>query len=492
MSIKNKELKKFGQYFTPKKIVKEMMKLSRNFDCTKDGYTVSDEIDVLEPSCGEGIFIKEIVNKINEISENTDKKYYKNNKKYNITGIEVDDNLKQNLSNNVNNSDVTVSILHQNFLSYSINKKYDLIIGNPPYIKYSAISQKTKEILDSPIFCCEDDGNPFVISDILNQQSNLYLYFILKCFAQLKDKGELIFIVPREFLNATSAEKMNKILYENGTITDILDFGDSYVFKNASPNCIVFRYVKGDYSKQTIYRKSRFNREKGTLVDKTYEDKMDKNKETRLNDLPYRKFYLNEGQLLFLKLSNYDIEDINTQKKLKFSDLFFVKVGAVSGADKYFENPKGNIDIVYSKTCKTGQTKRMIYNEENEELIKYKNILINRKIKKFNEETWYMWGRDFYHSDKERIYVNAKTRNKEPFFYNKCKNYDGSILAIFPKFNCDKETCLKICKKLNDVDWDELGFVCDGRFQFSQRALENTLLPWNFHIFSDSTNAINI
>ncbi len=26
---------------------------------------------------------------------------------------------------------------------------------------------------------------------------------------------------------------------------------------------------------------------------------------------------------------------------------------------------------------------------------------------------------------------------------------------------------------LNEVDWTDLGFVCDGRFLFSQRSLEN-------------------
>jgi adenine-specific DNA-methyltransferase len=31
---------------------------------------------------------------------------------------------------------------------------------------------------------------------------------------------------------------------------------------------------------------------------------------------------------------------------------------------------------------------------------------------------------------------------------------------------------------LNDqVDWHELGFVCDGRFLFTQRTLQNCLLP---------------
>ncbi|WP_414600982.1 hypothetical protein [Helicobacter sp.] len=39
----------------------------------------------------------------------------------------------------------------------------------------------------------------------------------------------------------------------------------------------------------------------------------------------------------------------------------------------------------------------------------------------------------------------------------------------------------KICDKLNDIDWRELGFVCDGRFLFSQRSLENAMLDSSFN-----------
>jgi len=37
---------------------------------------------------------------------------------------------------------------------------------------------------------------------------------------------------------------------------------------------------------------------------------------------------------------------------------------------------------------------------------------------------------------------------------------------------------------LNDVDWRELGFMCDGRFLFSQRALEQCLLPEVFREYA--------
>ena len=33
---------------------------------------------------------------------------------------------------------------------------------------------------------------------------------------------------------------------------------------------------------------------------------------------------------------------------------------------------------------------------------------------------------------------------------------------------------------LNLVDWAELGFVCDGRYLFTQRSLQEALLPESF------------
>ena len=34
-----------------------------------------------------------------------------------------------------------------------------------------------------------------------------------------------------------------------------------------------------------------------------------------------------------------------------------------------------------------------------------------------------------------------------------------------------------------EVNWQELGFVCDGRFLFTQRSLQNSLLPDGFARF---------
>jgi adenine-specific DNA-methyltransferase len=362
-----------GQVFTPDNIVSQMFML-----CKNKGRT-------LEPSCGNGAFSHHISA---------------------CVAIELDPQ----------HCDKTM--LNIDFFDYPTTEKFDTIIGNPPYVRYHDILTETKSKLNSSLF---------------DERSNLYLFFIEKCINHLNDKGELIFITPRDFLKATSSVKLNKFIFDNGTITDLVDLGDDNVFTGYSPNCVIFRFEKGNFSRRTNVCK---------------------------------EFVFANGQLLFTN-NNYPVN---------FNDVFFVKVGAVSGNDKIFANEEfGNIDFVCSYTYKTRKTKRMIFEQKNEYLEQYKDMLLQRKIKHFDMTNWWQWGRLHYISNLKRIYVNTKTRNKKPFFTHDCNNYDGSILAIFPKNQqLDVKT---LASQLNNVNWYELGFVCDGRYIFSQRSLENSPLP---------------
>lgn len=377
------DVEQLGQVFTSQFIVAEMLQLRRNFG------------SVLEPSSGAGAFAENIPN---------------------CVSIEID---PKHCSNNSINID---------FFDYPLDNKFDTIIGNPPYVRYQDILPSTKEKL---------------MSNLFDARTNLYQFFIEKCINHLNPHGELLFITPRDFLKATSSIKLNNFIFENGTITDLIDLGDKKVFDGAQPNCIIWRFEKNNFSRKTNVAK---------------------------------EFVLCKGQLLFTE-NNYSIH---------FSDVFSVKVGAVSGNDKIFANEKyANAEFVCSETAKTGKTRKMIFNEKNNYLEKHKAELLKRGIRKFDETNWWQWGRLHCISDEKRIYVNAKTRNKRPFFTHKCKNYDGSVLAVFPKnqqVNIDET-----CEKLNEVNWYELGFVCDGRYIFSQKSLENSLLPDYFQDYIKQT-----
>ena len=379
-------VEQLGQVFTPQFIVAEMLQMRKNRG------------RVLEPSSGNGAFVRNIPG---------------------CVGIEMDAKQSNNHS------------LEMDFFDYPITEKFDTIIGNPPYVRYQDILESTKKKLRSTLF---------------DERSNLYLFFIEKCIHHLNDAGELIFITPRDFLKATSSIKLNKFIFESGTITHFIDFGDKKIFPGFNPNCVIFRFEKGNFTRKTNITK---------------------------------QFLCSQGQLLFT--DNF--------YSLLFKDIFSVKVGAVSGKDALFHNEVlGNEDFVCSYTYKTGKTKRMIFNIKIPFLESNKKELLQRGIRAFHENNWWEWGRLHHISDGKRIYVNAKTRNKNPFFVHPCKNYDGALLAIFPKNQDISEHFL--AEKLNEVNWYELGFVCDGRYIFSQKSLENCFLPEHFSQYSKQTRNI--
>ena len=365
-----------GQVFTRDDVVRKMLELRK-----RSGRT-------LEPSAGDGAFSRHLPD---------------------CVAIELDSTVAPE------NAKV------MDFFAYPVTEKFQCVLGNPPYVRYRDIQPATKQLLDGSRF---------------DRRSNLYLYFIEKSIKHLKPGGELIFIVPRDFIKLTSARKLNTWLFREGTITDFIETGDSDIFGSYVPNCAIFRFEKGRTDR-------------------------------RMTD--GRLFAESHGQLLFL----------NGDYTVPFSDLFDVKVGAVSGADDIFVHPKGKTEFVCSTTIDTKKTRRAYYDVKHKYLEQFKERLLLRRVRKFDESNWWMWGRKHHMTEAPRIYVNLMTRRSKPFFLHKCKNYDGSILALFPK---DPEMDLAKAVDLlnNSVDWDDLGFVCDGRFLFTQGSLQNCTLPKTF------------
>ena len=101
-----------GQIFTPDHVAEFMVK--NVFDFIKDNTKNSRNLKVLEPSAGEGIFLKQLLN--NNFS--------------NIFAYEMDLSLKDLLLN----SFPTVNFRFHNFLGSDKSEKFDIIIGNPPYL----------------------------------------------------------------------------------------------------------------------------------------------------------------------------------------------------------------------------------------------------------------------------------------------------------------------------------------------------------------------
>lgn len=369
-----------GQVFTPDEIVARMLSLRRNRG------------RVLEPSAGDGAFALQLPG---------------------CVAIELDA------------GHAPPGALVMDFFAYPYSEQFDTIIGNPPYVRFQDVDAATRQRLDMRLF----DG-----------RSNLYLFFIEKCVCHLKAGGELIFITPRDFLKATAARKLNAWLHAQGTFTDMIELGDTKIFDGAVPNCVIWRF------------------EKGNLRHRTFDG---------------RRQVLAGGQLLFTR-GIYSVP---------LASVFSVRVGAVSGADEVFAQAAlGNVDFVCSRTAQTGELRRMIFDIPLPWLEQHRERLLARRVRRFDDSNWWQWGRRHHVSQAPRVYVNGKTRNAQPFFTHDCIHYDGAVLALFPHRHDADVT--RIAAMLNEVDWAELGFVCDGRYLFAQRSLEQALLPETFATFA--------
>lgn len=409
----------FGQVFTPPHVVDLMCSLMGS-----DRYG-----PILEPSCGDGAFFRRLQARHSARA---------------IVGVELDARV------------CPPGAVNQDFFTYAEAKNrsprlFETVIGNPPYVKFQDILPETRKHLETTL---------------LDRRGNLYLHFIERCVRLLAPGGELIFITPRDFIKLTSAVKLNRWLLDQGSFTHVIELGDRPVFKGATPNCMIWRFEKGRTDRTLKFADLGARvKVKGTLGDLC------------AIDWETRQCVLEDGHLSFERtVSTEDAGEL-----IRLSEIAVVKVGAISGDDSIFTSVPGNREFVCSQTRATGALRTFLWSEEDPQppsvLVPFKDRLISRGVRSFNEGNWWKWGRRHYQSRAPRLYVNAKTRQENPFFIHDCLDYDGSVLAVFPNKALSRADMERLRDVLNRVDWEGQGFVCDGRFLFSQRSLMNAKLP---------------
>ena len=373
-----------GQYFTTNNELKKKV-----FD-----FILNTPTNILEPSIGQGDLIAYITDKMPNILFDM----------YEIdTKIKLLDKIQKD------------KVVYGDFMKQTITKIYKTIVGNPPYIR--------------------------------TKKGNLYIEFIEKCYNLLDDNGELIFIVPSDFLKLTSASKLLNIMMTNGAFTHIFHPHNEKMFENASIDVIVFRYCK--------------NR----LIDKTvlYNDK-----------------------LLYITNSNGLItfgEEKNSNIAI-FQEYFDIYVGLVSGKEEVYKNEDlGNIEVLNSEN----KFDKYIYIENypcdnakiNEYLLNHKKELMERGIRKFSENNWFEWGAprniNTINSNlgKDCIYIYNLTRKAKVSFLGKVNYFGGGLIMLKPKKKCD---LTNIVAYINSNAFKD-NFIFSGRFKIGHRQISNSYIP---------------
>ena len=404
-SMVGNSLCNLGQYFTTHNKLKEKVY----------EFIINNPSNILEPSIGRGDLIVFIKDK--DKDKDKDKEKENANDKCNTRTCsgttfdmyEIDDTIK--LLDGIQKDDV----VYCDFMKQTIEKAYKTIIGNPPYIR--------------------------------TNKGNLYIDFTEKCYSLLEDNGELIFIVPSDFLKLTCASKLLNVMMSNGSFTHIFHPHNEKMFEGASIDVIVFRYCKN------------------TSIDK-------------------RVLYNNK--LLYITNSSGLITFSEEENicSFMFQDYFDIYVGLVSGKEDVYKNEQlGNINVLNGED----KVDKYIYIEEypcenetiNTYLLHHKNKLIERGIRKFNEKNWFEWGapRNITairsNFGKACIYITTITRKPNVAFLGNVNYFGSSLIMLIAKKACNLE---KIVSYLNSETFKH-NFLFSGRFKIGHRQISNSYIP---------------
>lgn len=353
---------------------------------------------ILEPSVGEGDLVLHVQNVLPEATK--------------FDMYEIDANLELH-------EEIRDLVTYGDFMDINIKRKYKTIIGNPPYVK--------------------------------TNHGNLYIDFIAKCFRLLADKGELIFIVPSDFIKLTSAKDTINMMMESGTFTHMVHPHDEKLFANASIDVIIFRYCKDPSLPKNII----LNGENKYLIN-------------------------SDGILTF---SSHSSETTSCLK-----DYFNIYVGMVTGKESVFKNSTyGNITILNDKNKVERYIMMRQFPSENAELNEYmlsnKDELMARKIKRFGEHNWYEWGalRNYtaieIYMGYQCVYIKTLTREKEVAFTDKVQFFGGGLIMMVPKKRMSSEEMLKVVRHINSDDFKS-NYTYSGRFKIGHRQLSNALFEF--------------
>jgi DNA (cytosine-5)-methyltransferase 1 len=188
--LTNSKRENNAAYYTNKFIVNEIYKQLPDID--------KDEINVLEPSVGVGNFLPFVFKK------------YEGVNRVNIDVVDIDEKnlhiLQLLLQKQKMPSNVKMNFIHADTLLHDFVKRYDLVIGNPPFSKLKA-----------------KDATVYLKNNMNKDTTNTFEFFLEKA---ISIADYVVMIVPKAVLNTPEFSVTRELLSER-KIDCIQDYGEN-------------------------------------------------------------------------------------------------------------------------------------------------------------------------------------------------------------------------------------------------------------------------
>lgn len=218
--------------------------------------------------------------------------------------------LKQSNEDQKYNYDIDLEVIHGNTLLELRNRKFDFIIGNPPYFPIRNLNSITKREY-SKLF------------ESYHANGDIYYLFIEKSLKLIKNKNSIVsLIIPRYFSKAPTAKKLNKIL-ETYRIKNVWEFLNKPFKESIYPIIMnIKERERNSPNGEEIITKLLIRKE-NSLIEENF-------KQNNVKQLNKDNMVLIRENLLI------NISRNSENKFLKLNDICQVSKGVQTGKDKIF------------------------------------------------------------------------------------------------------------------------------------------------------------
>lgn len=302
---------KLGVVYTPIEVALPVAKLAIS-KCTKKS------LNILEPSVGDGLFLKAILQTGHK-----------------ITSVDIDKEVLKQLSESTNELPQNdYFFIESDFIEYSLKRtplSFDLIIGNPPFIKKHDYSENFKSSIESLSSAAEYPKKHL---------KNAWAAFVVASERLLSKNGVLSFIVPYELMTVSYGQTLQQLIFTRFERVDIY-IPDEKAFKDIDQDAVAFVAQKKTKTQKGIYIHRVSSLSELNIISTSNIDYQN----TSNVSLDLKGFLFDDKTKSLLK---------RLRSKCKVvSDYCDSAPGIVTGANDYFIQPKNSIEehglMKYSK-----------------------------------------------------------------------------------------------------------------------------------------------
>ncbi len=296
-----------GGYYTPKVLADFIVK----------NITKKEKVSILEPSCGDGVFLESISEHISN-----DKIKY-------VEAIEIiEEEAKKVIKRGFGDK---FELINNDFLDFYYNnklKRYDLILGNPPYIRYQYLSEDQREIQSEILTSNGMKSNKLI---------NSWVCFLVACVELLADGGSIGFVVPAEILQVVYAEDLRQYLSNHLSKIILLTFKE-LVFPDIEQEVVVLIGEKN----------SNVPVEEAVISLVEYNNFDDMVEHSDFNTIEYQRIEHTKDKwthyFLTCKENNLIYKYRQHIDFTTFDKIALVNIGITTGNNKYFSVDKETVD----------------------------------------------------------------------------------------------------------------------------------------------------